>query len=232
MRAVAVLVVATPCPPCCSQRRWRSCLVCRGPLGGVWCIRSGGRRLREPRPRDDAGDGQDRHPDGRPSRRCEVLAAPGRDSTEILRLAASVDQMSPHVLAEAIVTEALARNLSLSLPADVIEQPGRGVTATVDGRGLRWANSPAKRPTRGGHGRLSTGRASIPPRSPGSAPTMRSSARCCYGIRCAAPLPEPYDGYAQPVSTDWSCSPGTARARAGSGHRARIGRGVCRPEPG
>jgi len=42
--------------------------------------------------------------------------------------------MSPHVLAEAIVTEALARNLSLSLPADVVERPGRGVTATVNGR--------------------------------------------------------------------------------------------------
>jgi soluble P-type ATPase len=45
-----------------------------------------------------------------------------------------VDQLSPHVLAEAIVTEALARGLRLSLPTDVTEEPGRGVTATVDGK--------------------------------------------------------------------------------------------------
>ncbi len=37
------------------------------------------------------------------------------------------------MLAEAIVTEALARHLSLSLPVEVIEHPGRGVTATVNG---------------------------------------------------------------------------------------------------
>ena len=37
----------------------------------------------------------------------DVVAAPGGDTTELLRLAASVDQLSPHVLAEAIVTEAL-----------------------------------------------------------------------------------------------------------------------------
>ncbi|KKB97043.1 HAD-IC family P-type ATPase, partial [Mycobacterium nebraskense] len=53
---------------------------------------------------------------------------------EILRLAASVDQLSPHVLAEAIVTAARARGLRLSLPTEVIEEPGRGVAATLDGR--------------------------------------------------------------------------------------------------
>ena len=63
----------------------------------------------------------------------EVVPAPGRDAGEVLQLAASVDQMSPHVLAEAIVTEALIRGLRLSLPADVAEEPGRGVSATIEG---------------------------------------------------------------------------------------------------
>jgi soluble P-type ATPase len=63
----------------------------------------------------------------------EILASPEHDTTEVLRLAASVDQMSPHVLAEAIVTEALARGLRLLLPTEVSEEAGRGVTATVAG---------------------------------------------------------------------------------------------------
>jgi hypothetical protein len=71
------------------------------------------------------------------------VAAPGRDATAMLRLAASVDQLSPHVLAEAIVTEALNRGLRLSLPTDVVEQPGRGVTASIDGCRVTVGKLPA-----------------------------------------------------------------------------------------
>jgi phosphoserine phosphatase len=63
----------------------------------------------------------------------DVVAAPGHDASAILRWAASVDQLSPHVLAEAIVAEAVNRGLQLSLPADVVEEPGRGVDAAIDG---------------------------------------------------------------------------------------------------
>jgi soluble P-type ATPase len=73
----------------------------------------------------------------------DVLATPDDDATSILRLAASVDQLSPHVLAEAIVTEALRRGLELSLPTDVVEHPGRGVAATVDGRRVTVGKPPA-----------------------------------------------------------------------------------------
>lgn len=61
----------------------------------------------------------------------EVAAAPGWDPAEVLRLAASADQLSPHVLAEAIVAEAHARQLALTLHTDVSELPGRGVTGTL-----------------------------------------------------------------------------------------------------
>jgi cation transport ATPase len=64
----------------------------------------------------------------------EVAAAPGEDPVEVLRLCASVDQVSPHVLAQAITAEARVRNLSLALPHDVTEEPGRGVRANVEGR--------------------------------------------------------------------------------------------------
>lgn len=56
------------------------------------------------------------------------------DADELLRLAASVDQVSPHVLASAIVREALDRDLELTFPEDAHEQHGSGVEAKVDGR--------------------------------------------------------------------------------------------------
>ena len=131
VRAVAVLVVATPCPLLLAAPVAIVSGLSRASRQGV-VIRSGGALENLGHATTLVMDKTGTLTAGRPVV-VDVLAAPGRDSTEILRLAASVDQMSPHVLAEAIVTEALARNLSLSLPVDVVEQPGRGVTATVDG---------------------------------------------------------------------------------------------------
>jgi soluble P-type ATPase len=72
----------------------------------------------------------------------DVLTAPDGHASVVLRLAASADQLSPHVLAEAVVTEAMHRGLPLSLPTDVTEQPGSGVTATVDGHRLSVGKLP------------------------------------------------------------------------------------------
>ena len=129
----------------------------------------------------------------------EILTAPGRDAAEILRLAASVDQMSPHVLAEAIVTEALTRGLALSLPTEVVEEPGRGVTAIIDDHRLQvgkllgdqidtcWARVAVNRATLDSlllsRGFASTGSLSVP--------------YCCE-TRCAAKHPAPSDGSAPP----------------------------------
>jgi soluble P-type ATPase/iron-sulfur cluster repair protein YtfE (RIC family) len=62
----------------------------------------------------------------------EVFA--GIDPQELLRLAASLDQVSPHVLGAAIVRAARQRGLSLSFPVEVREEPGSGIEGTVDGR--------------------------------------------------------------------------------------------------
>ena len=51
----------------------------------------------------------------------------------MLRYAASLDQVSPHVLAAAVVRAARARDLALSFPDDVEEVPGHGVRGIVDG---------------------------------------------------------------------------------------------------
>ncbi len=56
------------------------------------------------------------------------------DADELLRLAASLDQVSPHVLAEAIGRAARARAHDLSFPTDVKERYGAGISGRVDGR--------------------------------------------------------------------------------------------------
>ena len=53
---------------------------------------------------------------------------------EILRVAASLDQASAHVIAGALVAEARQRGLALTSPSDVVETPGRGLEGVVDGR--------------------------------------------------------------------------------------------------
>jgi len=58
------------------------------------------------------------------------------DDLEILRLAASVERMSEHPLAAAIVAGALERNLSLSKAEDFHSTTGQGVSAIVDGRAV------------------------------------------------------------------------------------------------
>src|SRR6185436_20263719 len=45
---------------------------------------------------------------------------------EILRHAGSLDQLSAHVLADSLVRAAAARGLTLDVPTDVDESPGRG----------------------------------------------------------------------------------------------------------
>jgi heavy metal translocating P-type ATPase len=70
-----------------------------------------------------------------------VVASNGVPADELLRLAASLDQLSAHVLAEAIVHEAEARGLVLSVPSDVTEEPGAGIAGTVDGRTVAVGSS-------------------------------------------------------------------------------------------
>lgn len=61
----------------------------------------------------------------------------GMDETELLRLAASLDRASGHVVAEALIRAAEARGLSLLLPDGVNETPGTGIEGTVGGRRVR-----------------------------------------------------------------------------------------------
>ncbi len=132
VRAVAVLVVATPCPLLLAAPVAIVSGLSRASRHGV-VIRNGGALENLGRATTLVMDKTGTLTMGHPVV-IDVVAAPGLDAIEVLQLAASVDQMSPHVLAEAIVTEARARGLALSLPTAVEEEPGLGVAGTVDGR--------------------------------------------------------------------------------------------------
>jgi heavy metal translocating P-type ATPase len=155
VRSVAVLVVATPCPLLLAAPVAIVSGLSRASRHGV-VIRSGAALENLGQATTLVMDKTGTLTQGRPVV-IDVAVAAGQDATEILRLAASVDQISPHVLAEAIVTEALTRGLQLSLPTQVVEEPGRGVTATVenqriqvgklagDAAGAQWARAALNR---------------------------------------------------------------------------------------
>jgi Cu2+-exporting ATPase len=64
----------------------------------------------------------------------DVVPAPGQNETETLRLAASVDQLSQHPLAEAIVRGAKERGVALGQPENFNSIAGQGVSASVEGK--------------------------------------------------------------------------------------------------
>ena len=62
----------------------------------------------------------------------EIDVAPGQEADELLRLLASLEQASHHVLADSIVRIARHRNLTLAQPHDVREHRGEGLKGQVD----------------------------------------------------------------------------------------------------
>ena len=131
VRALAVLVVATPCP-----------LILAAPVALVSGVSRAARRgiIVKGAPVIEALGGArtvllDKTGTltiGTPSV-ASVAASGGRSEDEVLGPAAAVEQLSPHVLATAIVREARRRGLDLPLPERVVEEPGRGVEGTVGG---------------------------------------------------------------------------------------------------
>jgi len=65
----------------------------------------------------------------------------GIDRQELLRLAAAIQQGSEHPLAHAVVNAAKQEGIALSSADDVTALPGRGLSATVDGRSLKLGST-------------------------------------------------------------------------------------------
>lgn len=135
-RAVAVLVVATPCP-----------LILAAPVALVSGLSAAARRgvvvkggavlERLARCTTLLIDKTGTLTGGRPAV-TTVVPAGRLSAEEVLRLAASLDQVSGHVLANAVVRA--AAGCDLVLPEDVVEVPGKGIAGTVGGRPVAVGN--------------------------------------------------------------------------------------------
>jgi heavy metal translocating P-type ATPase len=67
----------------------------------------------------------------------EINTAPGISDDELLALAASIDQFSPHIVAKALVAESAARNLRLLPVTEIAEEAGHHIAGTVNGARIK-----------------------------------------------------------------------------------------------
>ncbi len=132
VRALAVLVVATPCPLILAAPIAIVSGMSRAARAGV-VVKDGGTIERLARARTVLFDKTGTLTLGEPAVE-RVVALDGVDADELLRLAASADQVSAHGLAEGLVHDAERRGLRLTLPAEVVERPGQGVDGRVGDR--------------------------------------------------------------------------------------------------
>ncbi|MFV2019905.1 heavy metal translocating P-type ATPase [Micromonospora sp. LOL_023] len=144
VRAVAVLVVATPCPLLLATPIAIVAGLSRAARAGV-LIREGSALEQLGLARTLLVDKTGTLTTGR-SEITGIATADGQYPDELLRLAASVEQLSPHILAGAIVRAAHDRGLRLTGPTEVTEEPGRAVTGRVDGRVVRVGQPDAELP--------------------------------------------------------------------------------------
>ena len=142
IRAVAVLVVATPCPLILAVPVAIMAGVSQAAKHGI--LIKGGLALETlARVRSLIIDKTGTLTQGQ-ARIVSVNAISDQPAEELLRLAASLDQASKHIVAQTIVDAARDKGLELAIPHDIIETPGEGIEGVVDGHhvivgGLRFA---------------------------------------------------------------------------------------------
>jgi P-type E1-E2 ATPase len=128
-----VLVVATPCPLLLAVPIAIVSGISRAARRGI-IFRGGGALETLARTRNVVIDKTGTVTVGQPTLHSIVTFDATLAEDDILRLAASVDQTSSHVLARTIVEAARQRNLELAIPTDVREVAGSGVSAKAEGR--------------------------------------------------------------------------------------------------
>jgi heavy metal translocating P-type ATPase len=130
VRGLAVVVVATPCPLILAAPIALVSGLSRAARAGVIVKGAGAiETLGEARTVlfDKTGTLTVGTPDVR-----EIIPRDGREPGELLRLAASVDRLSAHVLGEALVSAARDAAIELTMPTDVHEEPGQGIEGSVE----------------------------------------------------------------------------------------------------
>ncbi len=129
-RALAVIVVATPCPLLLAAPIAIVAGISRAARRGI-IVKGGGPLETLARAHIILFDKTGTLTAGRP-RLAGIETATG-DVNAVLRLAAAVEQVSPHVLAGTIVHAAHQRGLELPMPTDVVERAGAGISGVVEG---------------------------------------------------------------------------------------------------
>ncbi|MET0577082.1 MAG: heavy metal translocating P-type ATPase, partial [Ilumatobacteraceae bacterium] len=132
VRAVAVLVVATPCPLLLAAPVAIVSGLSRAARRGV-LVKGGAVLERLAGASTLLFDKTGTLTAGRPVVTHVIPAGPDVAADDIVRMAGSVEQLSPHVLAAAVVQEARRRGLRLELATEFDEIAGQGATGTVDG---------------------------------------------------------------------------------------------------
>ncbi len=135
VRALAVLVAATPCPLILAAPVAYIAGVARAARVGV--LMKGGTALEALAQVSTVIFDKTGTLTVGGARVLEVETAPGWSADETLRFAASLEQASQHVVASAVVAAARERQLSLEIASHVQEAMGSGVAGEVEGRRVR-----------------------------------------------------------------------------------------------
>jgi heavy metal translocating P-type ATPase len=132
--ALAVLVVATPCPLILAAPVAVIAAISRAAAAGI-IVKSGAAIEQVGRARVVVFDKTGTLTLGRPLVE-RVMVSNGRSADELLRLAAAVEQLSGHHFGRAVAEAGLRRGLSIPAASDVQETHGLGVSGTVDGHAV------------------------------------------------------------------------------------------------
>ena len=132
VRAIAVLVAATPCPLILAAPVAFIAGVAQAARRGI-VVKGGGPLEALAHTRTVLFDKTGTLTVGG-AKLLSVMPAGNFNADEALRLAASLEQASPNVVATAIVSAGIAKGLKLSIPTDVKEKPGSGIEGIVEGR--------------------------------------------------------------------------------------------------
>jgi heavy metal translocating P-type ATPase len=134
-RALAVVVVATPCPLILAVPVAIVCAMSRCAKHGV-LIKQGGAIEKLAAARILFLDKTGTLTSGN-ARLVSMETTSEAEQSEVLRLAASLEQWSSHVVAQAVVHAARERGLTLTVPEQVQEVAGEGLSGMVDGKSVR-----------------------------------------------------------------------------------------------
>jgi P-type Cu+ transporter len=138
VNAVAVLIIACPCALGLATPMSIMVGTGRGAQAGVLIKDAEALEVLE-RVDTAAFDKTGTLTEGKP-RLVSVVAAPGVDESDLVRLAAGLERASEHPLAAAIAAGAADRGLAPAEAQDFESRPGRGVSGLVEGRAVAVGN--------------------------------------------------------------------------------------------